>query len=246
MDIVVLLKTHLWNGQIENSIMKIMAETLPYGIDFYILMHTDDGKIYDEIKSDLIKNITLKISETDIKNIYSSVFYNMWVSNHWVLMWFYKNYGSKYKYYWSIEYDVGIVGDSSVIWRYNGDYDFLYTKGNYNSPTNKYFNYYVGNKILDKDKRQGFLQIARYSNRFLNYLDKCFKNGENGQDELIIFSLANIGNFSKSNIFLSSLIRGTWAWEEKYSARNKIWFDRLQLSIKNMTKPIVYILHPLK
>lgn len=240
---VVLLKTHVWSKEIEMFALKIFNETYPIGIDFYVLMHLDDNNILQLVESEKIRKITLKFTEQEIKNLYQSGYYSMWISNHWILMWFYRNYGSEYKYFWSVEYDVRIHGDSSKIWSYNSPCDFLYTIGNYQNANHKYKDFYIGSKISESEKYYGFLQIARYSHRMLRYLDECFSNGENGQDELIIYSLLNRGGFTKSNLFLSSLIRGIWTWDNRYSNYNRYIYESNKIRKNNME---LYIFHPIK
>ena len=244
MSRVVLLKTHVWNDKIEVFAKKIMKESLGKNMDFFVLMH-NDSNIFGLVKDSLLKNNILKFTENEIKNIYPTGFYDMWLSNHWILMWFFKN-NKKYDYYWCFEYDVRIVGDSSIIWCYSNNDDFLYTRGNYHLETNKYFNHYCGKLIKNENKLQGSLQIARYSKKFLEYLDKCFETGENGQDELIIYSLLNHGNFTKSSEFLSSLVKGTWTWDTACATKNRMLYERLEKMISDMPKNTVYVMHPVK
>ena len=240
---VVLLKTHVWTDNIERFAITIYKETYQHGIDFFILMHSDDGTLCNNVKDETIKKNILQFSELEIKNIYSVGFYSMWLSNHWILMWFYKKYGIAYKYFWSIEYDVRISGNSSKIWRYDSTCDFLYAMGNYRNANNKYSSFYVGDKLSDIDKFFGYLQLARYSDKALEYLDKCFTEGENGQDELIIFSLLNRSGLLGSKIFLQSLIRGNWTWQDNYSDYNKKIYNDYEAQ-RNSNH--LHIFHPIK
>ena len=77
-------------------------------------------------------------------------------------------------------------------------------------------------------------------------MDKCFETGENGQDELIIYSLLNHGNFTKSSEFLSSLVKGTWTWDASCAAKNRMLYERLEKMIADMPKNTVYVMHPVK
>ncbi|XWV26604.1 hypothetical protein QJ857_gp0462 [Tupanvirus soda lake] len=239
---VVLMKTHIWNEDIEKFASKLYCETYTHKVDFFILMHTENGQIYNNIKDDKIKKITMCFTESKIRSIYSKGFYSMWLSNHWILMWFYKKFGHLYKYFWSIEYDVRISGDSSKIWLYKSSYDFLYTMGNYRNNKNKYNNYYVGVKLKELDKYFGYLQLARYSNTALAYLDKCYSEGENGQDELITFSLLNKSGLTGSKKFLYSLIKGTWTWQNNFSEKNRKLFDYYE----SLNTEHLHIFHPIK
>ena len=108
--IVVLMKTHIWNESIENFALKIYNETINYNIDFFVLMHDENDTIYELIQSDFIKKVTLTFKEDDIKKIYPIGFFTMWISNHWILMWFFLKYREIYNFYWSVEYDVRISG----------------------------------------------------------------------------------------------------------------------------------------
>jgi hypothetical protein len=206
-------------------------------------MHTDNGEIYETIKSPVIKNIVLKFTEEEIKSIYTVGFFSMWLSNHWILMWFYRQFKQKYKYFWSTEYDVRISGDSSKIWKHESTNDFLYTLGNYRNINNKYNDHYVGGKLSELEKYHGYLQLARYSNSALEYLNKCFEEGENGQDELIIFSLLNRAKFVGSKKFLQTLIRGTWTWQDSYSASNRKIYEQMENPIY---RKHTHIFHPVK
>ncbi|AZL89523.1 hypothetical protein QKC54_gp0294 [Megavirus baoshan] len=237
-SVAVILKTHIWNDDILSYSKKIYHDCVKNNIDFYILMH-DENQMISAIKEP-INNIIITFTELDIKKLYTTGFYSMWLSNHWILMFFFKKYGSHYKYIWSMEYDVRISGDSSILWNYKGTEDFIYAMGNYQNLKNKYINYYVGNKLSNNNKYHGYLQLARYSNRCLKYLDECYTKGENGQDELITFSLINRAKFSSSKTFLQKLIRGTWTWQNIYSESNRKLYDHLE---NNNT---LAIFHPVK
>lgn len=239
---VVLLKTHLWSDDIEKFATKIYNETHTLDVDFFILMHMRENEIYN-VKNDKIEKIIIRFTEADIKSIYSSGFISMWLSNHWILMWFYKNFGSNYKYFWSVEYDIRISGNSSKIWLNNSSFDFLYTKGNYRNVNHPYMKLYKGSILTDSEKYIGYLQLARYSDKALEYFDEWFTKGENGPDELIIYSLINKSGLSESKIFLQSFIAGVWTWENKYSSNNKKIYNYCE-SLKNSNH--LYIFHPIK
>lgn len=239
---VVLFKTHRWSEDIEKFTLKLYDETNGK-VDFFILMHSDNGQLQNQIQNENLKNITLSFTEDDIKSIYQTGFYSMWISNHWILMWFYKKNGRYYDYFWSMEYDVRISGDSSRIWLHQSPCDFLYTLGNYRNANNRFMSYYIGGKLNNLEKIFGFLQVARYSNRALKYLDECYTDGENGQDELITFSLLNRAKFIGSRLFLQKLIRGKWTWEDKYADYNRRLYEEAER--KNHDNHL-YIYHPIK
>ena len=240
--IVVLLKTHVWNDDLEKFATKIYNEATLSNVDFFILMHDETNSL--TVQNDILKKVIIKFTEADIKNIYQVGFYSMWLSNHWILMYFYQKYKDIYQYFWSIEYDVRISGDSSQIWKHNSNCDFLYVRGNYLNQNNYYRNHYVGDKLASHQKYYGFLQLARYSNVALAYLNDCYVGGENGQDELITFSLLNRGKFTGSKTYLQSLIKGTWTWESKYVDYNKKIYNKHELNPD--PNGSVYIFHPVK
>ena len=242
---VVLLKTHVWTDNLENYATKIKNETIAHGIDFYILMHCENDALLKKIKNQDLKPYILTFTEADIKKIYSKGFYSMWLSNHWILMWFYKRFGDKYKYFWSMEYDVRISGNSSKLWTYTGAEDFIYPIDYFRDPTWAWRNHYVGNKLADDQKYYGYLQLARYSNKFLEYLDQCFEAGENGQDELIMFSLFKRGKFSGSKKLLNKLIKNSWSVASTDSDKHKKLLEESD-SESERDKNHIRIFHPIK
>lgn len=242
MSKVVLFKTHVWNNEIEVFVEKLLSETKSTNIDFFVLMHAETDIYYNLIKNDAIKKITMKFNEGTIRSVYNNVgFYSMWLSNHWILMWFFKQF-NKYDYYWTIEYDVRIVGDSNVIWTDSSDHDFIHPHDYTHNPKFSWINHYIGGKLKMNERFHGYLQLARYSKKFLEYLDSCYQSGENGQDELITFSLAVRGKFTMTNHPLKPLIRGKWTWQNQYSFINKKIYNKLLM--RNLNR--ISILHPVK
>nr|URM62365.1 hypothetical protein [Mimivirus sp.] len=88
-SIAVILKTHIWNNDILSYSEKIYHDCVNNNIDFYILMH-DENQIINAIREP-INNVTITFTELDIKGLYKTGFYSMWLSNHWILMFFIKN-----------------------------------------------------------------------------------------------------------------------------------------------------------
>lgn len=221
---VILYKTHIWNDSIESFAKKIMSEAKSSGIDYYILMHSDDKQLIHSVQDLDLKKHIIMFNESDIKNIYSVGFFNLWLCNHWILMWFYHKY-PQYLNYWSIEYDVRISGDGSKIWAYDGKEDFIFPIPEFQDKNWYWKEHYVGGKLDDSTKWYGYLQLARYSNNFLEYLDKHYKNGENGQDEMITFSLFKKGQkeigLTGTHEILQSLISNSWSVVNTESDKNK-------------------------
>lgn len=240
----VILKTHIWNEDLERFAIKIKNESTQNGLDFYLLMQCESEANFNSIRDDELKKHVLKFTEAEIKQMYSRGFYSMWLSNHWIMMWFYQTH-NKYKYIWSIEYDVRISGDSSKLWRYRGTEDFLYPIVPFQDPNWAYKNHYVGGVLIDKTKYYGYLQLARYSDTFLNYLHEHFSKGENGQDEMMIFSLFKRGKFSGSHDLLSSAINNTWSVFAHDSEKHKKLLEESD-SEYNSNKNHFRIFHPVK
>lgn len=246
--IVVILKTHIWNNKMEEFANKILNETKRDNIDFIILMHAENKKEFNKIKNHDLKKRTVTFKENDIKSMYRERFYSMWLSNHWILMWFYKFNKQKYDYFWTIEYDVRISGDSSRIWNYSGNEDFVYPIKPFQHQNWIWRNHYVPgkcNKQIYDNKYYGYLQLTRYSNRFLKYLDEQFTCGENGQDELILFTLFKRSNYSGNHHFLNSLIHDSWSVVNSDSDKHKKLFEISEKKyLKN--KNHLQIFHPIK
>lgn len=242
MNKVVLMKTYIWSIDLEKFSHKIFTECSSVGIDFYIIMHDDHGNLIEDVKSDIIKKLILVVTKIQIKNLYSSGFLSMHLSNHWLLMWFYSKFFNKYDYFWTIEYDVRINGDSSIIWNNQEKHDFIYVRGNYLNNDHKHNNTYFGKKLSSHEKYHGFLQISRYSKKFLDYLHQCFLDGENGQDEMIIFSLCHRGRFTLTNKPLKSLIGGKWTWKGEFSLYNSQLYEYYESNFPNK----LIIFHPIK
>lgn len=245
---VIIYKTHVWNYSIEKFVRKIRSEAEDYGIDLFILLQKDSSQKLEYLKDTSLKNNIIMFSEAEIKNVYVEGYFNLWLCNHWILMWFFKKYPN-YSYYWSIEYDVRISGDSSKIWAYNGSEDFIYPVQEFQHSDWAWKNHYVGHQFNDNNKWYGYLQLTRYSKRFLIYLDKHFTNNENGQDEMIIFSLFKkgvneiglTGNFS----ILNNLIQDSWSVDNTTSKKHKKLFNSSKKEYKKNDDHLL-ILHPIK
>lgn len=220
---VLILKTHVWNPELETFCNKIYHETKISNVKFFILMHSNDYSLKKNVSNSELHKLCLIFAESDIKKIYPGGFYSMWLSNHWILMWFFKHY--QFDYYWTMEYDVRISGNSSKIWKYSGKEDFIYVIDPFQDPKWAWRNYYTpGSSTItldSKNKYYGYLQLARYSRKFLKYMDRFFTLGENGQDEMIIFSLYKRGKFTGSNKLLSKLVHDSWSVKNEDSDKHK-------------------------
>lgn len=239
----VIMKTHVWSDDIEIFAKKLYHETKLAKVEFFVLMHDESGELIDQISDEKIKEITLTFKESDIFSLYSSGYQTIWLSNHWILMWFYLNHEKKYHYIWSIEYDVRICGYSYPLWLSKDDSDFIYPQGNHRNPNGKYIDCYTGDQLSETERFSGFLQIARYSKDALKYLHNAFSKGENGQDEMIIFSLMNRSKLKMSNRLLKPLVSGRWTWEGRYVEYNRKVYNNYCTLCKHDD---LFIFHPIK
>jgi hypothetical protein len=242
MKTAVLFKTHLWTQELEDYARKLLADCQKVDVEFWILMHVENEipMIHPSLQSHLIV-----FNENTIKELYQQGYHGIWLSNHWIMMWFYQSH-SNYDYYWSVEYDVRITGATEYLWNLNIDHDFLYPVGGYRNCKHSYNSLYTKSEnrepLKNLDRVFGMLQIARYSQRALQYLDECFREGENGQDEMIIFSLIHRSGFKASRSQLGSMILGNWTWDSRYSNHNR----QIYQSLLRSSSPRVCILHPIK
>ena len=236
---VVIFKTHTWNNDIENFVLKILDSTTKNNIDFFVIYNSDE-KI--KINNNRITKILLFTKPNKIEKLYDTGFVSMWASNHWLLMWFYKNYPD-YDFYWSIEYDVRIIGNMDKLWKINKKYDFVYPVKPFTNESDSWLDTYVGDIFTLKDFRFGYLQLARYSNRFLYLLDLYFINGEHAQDELITYTIFNNAkkkyDFRGTHIYLAKHIKNSWSVDGNYSEKN-------HEIIKNHNGKRLLLLHPVK
>lgn len=243
----VLFKSHTWNLEIENFVVKLKCDIdAVCNVDLYILLHSEDGKLLDKINNRDLRSLVTQFKEREIRDTYNNKgFHSMWLSNHWIVMWFWHKFSDKYDYVWSIEYDVRISGDSRRLWEYPGTEDFLYPIKPFQDSKWLWKDHYVG-KMTDDDKWYGYLQLARYSRLFLNYLDEVFTSGENGQDEMMLFSLLKRGGdkFRGSHYLLNPLIKDSWTVHSEDSDRHKGLFRDSEN--KPLDKRLLTIYHPVK
>lgn len=187
----ILFKTHKFDKAIRARLEKVKSESVGLA-DVVLVVHGDV-----EVDSDLQ---CFRIRDQELSRVYDQGFENPWLSNHWLLMawWRQRGRAAGYQYVWSIEYDVGMVGDSSVLWSAANmpQADLIASYGPFQDPNWPYKDHYTGGKLKNEEKWYGYVQLSRYSAPFLEYMDKTFESGENGQDEMMIFSLAKRGNFS--------------------------------------------------
>jgi hypothetical protein len=232
---VVLFKTFKWTSAIAAYATKIQKEVVEVGLDFYVLLHDEHNNI-------VIPNTfnVFSFAEKDLKSLYSVGYKGIWPSNHWATWLFYTKY-PKYKYYWTVEYDVGISGNSSLIWKYKSKSDYLHI-----NPIEKkgrdwgWFGTYVGNNLAEDERYASYVQILRFSNCVMKRFHEIFSSGENAQDELILNSLIIRESFTHSYKFLNSLKKGRYSWDPKESRHN------IPLYEESVKKGELAIYHPVK
>lgn len=235
----ILFKTHVWSDSIEIDLIRIVNEN--QGSDIFVILQDDEGKLLSKVRSNNLRKLITVVTEDEIKSIYDSGYINKLLSNHWILMWFFRHYPD-YDYYWSMEYDVKILGNSNRIWEIDSDADFLYPTGNYRtSANNKYNDTAIGD--LFEEKYSGFLQLARYSNEALRYLDDMYMNGNNAQDEIATFTLLRHSGLSMSAKELHPLITGYWTCDNYYQKEN---LKKYQMCKKWLRPDELFIFHPIK
>lgn len=233
---IILYKTHVWCDSIELDVIKLINET---SYDFRVILHDEAGELFAKIKSEKVRERTLVVTEALIQKLYPKGFINMFLSNHWLLMWFYTQH--TYDYYWTIEYDVKIIGHSDRVWQISSTADLLFPIGNKRvSSENKYTKTAIG---LEAPLYAGFIQIARYSKRALDYLHSKYSQGMNAQDEIAIFTLLHKSNLVLESAPLWALIKGVWTFDSYYQQENlKQWQYLKQWA----TPDELYIMHPIK
>lgn len=215
----VVFKSHVWNRGVRDQLRRIREDILRVvgkeeGVPRPVLVFLWQGKASTvNREAMLLVDHVEVVTDDELREVYPSGFVDPWLSNHWSLMAFFRRHRSWFpEFVWTIEHDVRICGDSNVIWQYNGSEDFVASRGPFQSESWPYRDRYVG-PMRDDEKWYGYLQLARYSRRFLEYVDGIFQGGENGQDEMMMFSLVkrreeNSGaddSFRVNSEFLSSM-----------------------------------------
>ena len=246
---VVCYKTHILNKIILDFIKKLFNDCDnsnkqildnfkgEHDIDFYLL-------IPDYLEKDLPDNFkffTKIYKEEDIQNLYEG-FYSMWLSNHFIELWFYKNFGDKYNYFWFMEYDVRILGDSSYFWRNELTHDLLVPRNITLADSSWKFYNYIHESFQENERYACPKQLCRISKKLLNKLDELFIEGINGHCELILGCVCKKYNFSFDHTFLNTRIQGIWTHNSDFSGYNLESYNKL--IGPTIFKP--YIFHPIK
>jgi len=244
-------KTHIWNKGIHNFIKKIYKDCDDsnkkalnnfkgeFDLDFYVLI---PDYLEKNINQDIIK-FTKIYKEEDIKNLYKNGFYSMWISNHFIELWFNKTFGEKYEYIWFIDYDVKILGDTNYFWRSELTEDLLIPRNMTLLKENWKFYDYVHESLLKEERYMCPKQFYRISKKLLIKLDELFESGINGHNEIIIGSICKKFNFTYNSNFLNQTIQGIWTENPEYSKYNYENYNKLINNV-NSWKP--YIFHPIK
>jgi hypothetical protein len=230
-----IFKTHIWNADIESYVSKLLVETEQIKFDFWILLHDENGHLLHRIPECMRFN-TISFTEQMIREIYDDkTFFGIHTSNHWIMMYFWKKIKSDYDYLWSMEYDVRISGSVSTILNFESTKDFVYTMGFRQNPSNRYYKFYTG---TNQNRFQGYVQLIRLSSKALKIFDSEFTNGINGQDELILYTLAHEHNLSLDGSHLKSFIKGQWTWQDKSALNKAIYENCVKLDESAIFHPV--------
>ena len=232
---VVFIKTHLWDNSIEQFVEKIWSECLEHQIDFFLLAQNN---LFEKIPEKILC-ITKFYSEQNISNLYKEGFHSMWLSNHLISQWFFKNFDLNYDYFWSVEYDVRILGNSSYFWLSDKTEDLLVPKDIISCHNNE-------NKLIHPSFNQRYsvlLQMHRISRNFLIKLNELFLLGLNGQDEVIYGTVCKKYNFSYDHNFINNRIGGIWTPMASCSDHNKKIIDSI-INLDSLLLPMIF--HPVK
>jgi len=249
---VILLKTYIWSDDIEKYVLKLLKEVKECKNDFFILLHDEYNEVNKKIASDEIRNHVLSFTSQDVKELYYNNYVDMYFRSHLSHFWFYKKYPN-YSYYWILEYDTRIVGNSKIFWNYTGQEDFISPSGIYNYPKDGIFYNHYENRLKNIDRFTNhneniywtYIQFMRCSIKFLNYMDSKLDEGENGQDETIIGTMVISGNFNYSD--LSKYIKGNWygsSTQDIVDYNKSEWNKYNELHENDENE--VFIFHPVK
>lgn len=239
----IMIKSHVLTDDLVNYVNSICdrKQVQDNTYQIYFVHVPNEIKACDSLQLSKLKARVLQPTSLDISSMYTNGFINMHLSNHWINMWFWKNVmqgKATDGYLWSIEYDVRISSDPFDLFDafIDNTTDLIYPMGNYNSDSHSYCLQYSGTKL--RKFFLGYLQICRMSLRLLQYLDEMFTIGENGPDELIVFSLIHGSNFTSIN--LKKYMSGVWTWNGLYSDYNRHWYR------KGSREGKCLIFHPVK
>ncbi len=235
MYIAVLFKTHILNYALCNYIKKIYNECNNYNINqtnhFLIFQLLIPDNITYKIPDEFKEFTKIYNEEDDIKNLYKNIkdedFKNIHNSNYFITLWFYKYFGESYDFFWSIDYDVRILGNSIDIFSDKSTFDLLIPK----------------NILCKDDKFYTSTQICRLSKLLLKKINKNLKKGIYYNNETIYATICKKYNFTYNYTYLNNFIQGIWTSNPEYNSHNIESFNRI---IKNKNNVKTYIFHPIK
>ena len=211
---MVLLISHIWNEEIFVW-YKTLKASLPH--DFEIIVIAVD-KIFT-VPSEVS---ILRPALAEIETLYSSkIHHNLWASNHWILMWFWKTLGHflRLEHVWSIEYDVRSSGPLEYLWSIDSSIDYVSSTPIENVNT---LNSWSNSVFWTTKKFTAQKQIFRTSKKFLDYLDTQFKKGFNGQDEITLATHAIEGFVCSS---LSQYLHTSWSPTTRVGLNQWVQYD---------------------
>lgn len=233
---------HTWHAEIEATALQLQHSCKQYGIRMYVIMgpNAQPQTTSQVPKEQPNQSFTvLRPTLQDIRSMYPTGFVSMWASNHWLLMWFARQF--TYDYVWSIEYDVRFKGQLQSLWTFAPGIDYVFTdlEDIHDVPKNHYWT----NSITADWRKANCIfktatkQIFRVSNKFIRYLEVHFLAGHNAQDELALASHCMQGNFSSRT--LKDFMSPSWTTSASASPKIRIlWTSCLDTKLQ--------LFHPVK
>ncbi len=171
--------------------------------DLFLLYHTNNKNVpiglkgiqIETFSNDILKTLGYKpIRETLVPG-----------SNHFPVLKFFLEHPA-YSHYWCIEDDVAFNGNWSDFFKNvssNTDYDFITSHIRRYSDKPYWFWWRTMNfpgGMNKEDMLNSFNPIYRISNKALQYIDTCLKNGYSGHHEALLPSLLKSGGFKIADL----------------------------------------------
>lgn len=240
---------HKLNANIIDLYNALSVSFSEYG-DVYLILNTD---VNVNFQSD--KNIIYLTSEEIFSIGYTPIEENSIIpgSNHFILLWFYKNF-SNYNYYWSIEYDVTFSGDWRTVFALcegrNAHLLSTHIKHFIEDPYWYWWNALYGemSQIDIYDRVKSFNPIYRLSKDALCLIDEALLAGNYGHHEVLIPTLlyskdysiedfGGIGSFTPKSfinkIYIQDELGGTMRYRPVFRRVDKLrYINKLYHPIK--------------
>lgn len=275
MDQIMLFVTHVWNPGIAAAFDAWRASAHRCGIKVLVLYQSEvpNASMDPSVPVQYVKLSEIKALYPDKSSCATAAASAsaagvkipwIWSSSHWIFMWWWKHVGQHagYDNVWVVEYDVRHVGNLDLLWTaVDDDVDYVHTNRMEVVPEcDKWIK--ASSPALKeacKEYRSAYKQVIRLSKSALNYLDACFAQGLNGQDERAIATL--LWNAGKGGGFkaegngsllappfrfasLAPLLCAGWTWEAAAIPRIKQAWLAAKSSEDPTARPTLF--HPIK